>query len=621
MWHLRLLCGLPPFSHSNLMPSSILPSPGGCFNFFNGGASAWSTTGTGGAGGFSFGSMRWPRSTAAKLCSGRRSNASSSAASGGVHFFRRAALADLAAIDRALQPVTAWMWSLNASTTQKQAAGDLHVALLAALIEANEWPDTRLPYDLIFGMDVIGHVPDTGVFRPLPHASTPDVEATMADFYATNAAEVLRQRELLARQARAGHKSRDRLRAVHAATIKEVRKGLLSRAYSYNEMNREFGTRWRSIPRFLVEQVKMDGSTKSRPCDNAKRSGHNAATFMEETNPLCNVFIIAEMLRAYAAACDRAHGAQPSVPPVDISVVDLQDAYRHIPCRDTAFTAVAVWNPNAERVDYHRVFGLNFGLTAAVVQFSRLPAVIEMTARRHLLIPMAHYLDDMFPLDKVGVGQGSRSYDALIALAERRLGCKVHANKRDPPALLNAVLGVGIDLSAFALGRRVLFRTLAAREAGLRHELRAARDDNYLSQSAAQSMLGKWQFAVVTMASRAGKAALLPLVHRANGRDESTAFSPTLCSMADFLEHLTLHAPPRCVSVDRLRDRPRLLYTDASGGKPSAGIPPRVGAVLIDGDEVIYCAADVPPDIIQCSAATTRRRSASSRATAGRPAS
>ena len=68
--------------------------------------------------------------------------------------------------------------------------------------------------------------------------------------------------------------------------------------------------------------------------------------------------------------------------------------------------------------------------------------------------------------------------------------------------------------------------------------------------------------------------------------------------MADFLTHLTLHAPPRCVSVDRLRDRPRLLYTDASGGSAAAGLPPRIGAVLIDGNDVLFCAADVPRDII-----------------------
>ena len=82
----------------------------------------------------------------------------------------------------------------------------------------------------------------------------------------------------------------------------------------------------------------MDGSTKARPCDNAKRSGHNAATFMEETNPLCNVFVIADMLRAYAVNADACEGPDDTghpVPAVTISCVDLQDAYRHIPCRET----------------------------------------------------------------------------------------------------------------------------------------------------------------------------------------------------------------------------------------------------------------------------------------------
>ena len=107
-------------------------------------------------------------------------------------------------LDVALRPLTGWMWSLNPHGTQRKAAGDLHVALMAALVEANDWPDTRLPYDLIFGMQIIGRVPDTGVFRPLPLERTLDADEALAAFLASNTAEVARQRDDLRRWARAG---------------------------------------------------------------------------------------------------------------------------------------------------------------------------------------------------------------------------------------------------------------------------------------------------------------------------------------------------------------------------------------------------------------------------------
>ncbi len=67
------------------------------------------------------------------------------------------------------------------------------------------------------------------------------------------------------------------LRELDDVTRKEVGDGLIGQGLTKAQMDRRFGRgRWRSIPRFAVEQ-----GAKIRACDNAKASSHNAATAMQ----------------------------------------------------------------------------------------------------------------------------------------------------------------------------------------------------------------------------------------------------------------------------------------------------------------------------------------------------
>ena len=47
----------------------------------------------------------------------------------------------------------------------RQIAGKMRLALLAALIDAANWPHKRMVRDFISGFDVAGNIPDTGVFK------------------------------------------------------------------------------------------------------------------------------------------------------------------------------------------------------------------------------------------------------------------------------------------------------------------------------------------------------------------------------------------------------------------------------------------------------------------------
>jgi len=43
-----------------------------------------------------------------------------------------------------------------------------HFALYSAIIDAlGDWPDTELPRGLLYGMPIVGDIPDTGILKPV----------------------------------------------------------------------------------------------------------------------------------------------------------------------------------------------------------------------------------------------------------------------------------------------------------------------------------------------------------------------------------------------------------------------------------------------------------------------
>ena len=75
---------------------------------------------------------------------------------------------------------------------------------------------------------------------------------------------------------------------------------------------------------------------------------------------------------------------------------DLQDAYHGCP-NDTAqlcFCVVAIMNPRTKVVEFYISYTHLFGLSAAVVNFNRLPELLTAVARRIGIAPSWHFFDD-----------------------------------------------------------------------------------------------------------------------------------------------------------------------------------------------------------------------------------
>ena len=80
---------------------------------------------------------------------------------------------------------------------------------------------------------------------------------------------------------------------------------------------------------------------------------------------------------------------------------DLQDAYHGCPnaANQLCFCVVAIMNPLSSKVEFYISYTHLFGLTAAVVNFNRLPELLTAAARRIGIAPSWHFFDDQGTLD------------------------------------------------------------------------------------------------------------------------------------------------------------------------------------------------------------------------------
>eukprot|EP00962_Isochrysis_galbana_P061844 scaffold46202_cov225-Isochrysis_galbana.AAC.1 len=162
------------------------------------------------------------------------------------------------------------------------SAPHAHIAWLACIGDAFGG-DSRIAADATLGVAVVGRVPASGAFSPIPPADeqVPECPWNELDHAAWNerlaASTARRAAELSGLPP--DDPAREDAASVWAATMKESDKGLIQGPFSSIDMDARFGPgMWRAIRRFGVWQ-----KGKCRACDNCAESGHNDATIMEES--------------------------------------------------------------------------------------------------------------------------------------------------------------------------------------------------------------------------------------------------------------------------------------------------------------------------------------------------
>ena len=162
---------------------------------------------------------------------------------------------------------------------------DLHVALFAALVDAMEWPDTEVVRGMLSGMNLVGHVQDTGLF-----AAFKEEDLVEKREFELNAARILcpDSNEKWINEIEGVHRVEahrglsDDMKKLEAATKQEVDRQNLSGPYSREEVNVRFGKgKWRPMRRFGKQEA-----TKLRPVDDGASSRTNDGSHEDSRNYL-----------------------------------------------------------------------------------------------------------------------------------------------------------------------------------------------------------------------------------------------------------------------------------------------------------------------------------------------
>jgi hypothetical protein len=494
---------------------------------------------------------------------------------------------------KALEPENAVLRAAVASPSNVQRiAADVHVALMCALIDAADLPDTELPVNFVRGFPSVGNIPDSGVFRPVePDVSSEEFAELYASIDSTNEEWLDSVCDHLRAQAgRAGGQNRTNLEDLVARTDKEAADGLIGEPISKAELMRKYtrGGRLRArvLPRFGVRQR----GGKLRAIDDARRSRTNEMQRMHETIVTPSPEFPAHVLAELARACVELG---VDLPDVELGLDDLFAAYRRVPTAHPEFMIAAVWRYDWDAPAFYEVWGHCFGLVSSVVNFNRVPHMLCAVAARLFAAPVDHFFDDYLTMDlAVARASAQLSLDCL----HRAVRFGLEPAKRKLSASQQVELGVACDLRSAASERTVYLAPTPERVDAFLSDLAECKRVGRVTPREAESLFGRLGFVLTAARGSVGRAACQPLLQRAGERAGCDAWTEAMDHMLRFYAALLPSLPPLALQVGESELPPVVVYTDASftkGGYSGLGI------VVMDGERVGEAGAEAPTWLLE----------------------
>ena len=455
----------------------------------------------------------------------------------------------------------------------RHIAGHVDLGLMAVLVDALEWPDIDLVRNFIFGFHIVGDIPDSGLFVHIPSekrnpAFSQVQGSAFYDAIESGAQWTSRLRdEAAAKFAAKGASDEDK--ELWLKTMEEVSKELMLGPFTRTQLDDKFGYgNWRPIPRFGVWQ-----KGKLRGCDDARRSGHNLATCMEE-----------------ALACDtsdfpirvaRQFIRKLGLVKILLGTEDMASAYRKVPCADPNLNVVSLMDPDSGGLKFFLVPGCNFGLTAAVVAFNRVPEFMVHVARRMLASCVSHFFDD-YPVCEPE--WSAKSSQLFLGLLHDIIGLPFSLEKHRLADDTADYLGIQNDFSTVHIDGHVQVRMTPSRRETLDAIISKALKDDSLSPAEASSLHGKLQFAMSASFGKIGRSALLLLRDREVSVSTPFSLSKVLRQSLCFLKQLVREVPDFSMCILPKVANPALVWSDAMFTPASEGLALSCKIVF-----VIYC--------------------------------
>ena len=285
--------------------------------------------------------------------------------------------------------------------SSRRVAPHINLAALECYRYISLWPDARLATTMCSGAEIIGWIPEAGIYREAT------VEAALSEDELQESNESWIRSLLLSRPP-----SPDVAKVIFDKSEKERQLEILEGWYTKDEMDEKFGVgQWRPMMRFATWQ---ENQQTYRVIDDAKKGGHNAATSATSRIHTTSAEVGFAVVRRFR----NLHGKPLSGDlGLQIATKDMKRAFRQIPVakEHLAFSTVLVYNIEQKAWRFGVLHGMAFGLSSAVLQFNRFPAAIVAVARRWLAIPAINFFDDFKLTEpRYAQGSGAKYFDKLV---------------------------------------------------------------------------------------------------------------------------------------------------------------------------------------------------------------
>ena len=317
---------------------------------------------------------------------------------------------------------------------------------------------------------------------------------------------------------------------------------------------------------------------------------------------LLNELLAQGLLPDYIQSTSTFHEILPFIPDWCSFVMgteDMTQAYRQVPIdpEHACVCIVAFWHEAAQDVRFTMLHGHPYGLSSAVLNFNRTPALFTAVARRCACVLCDNFFDDTGIVDcPAACGSGQ----AFVRHAYSLAGALLDDSKSQPMCVQRVFLGVLADLGQVTETGVVVVDLKPGLRDALLCDIDALFDSQCCTPAQASKLRGRLGWAATAMYGKCGRGGQSALIDR-QYYDTEIALSPPLAHSLLYLKEMVALVPPRQICVLGRPQAAIRLYSDASF-EPADSSPARLGYVIFHDDDLppVAGTATLPQDVLAC---------------------
>ena len=245
-------------------------------------------------------------------------------------------------------------------------------------------------------------------------------------------------------------------------------------------------------------------SNKLRAIDDGRFSGHNQASFLEETIYVSSPDSVSAACKYCIQLLRDDEGHLPSWSQPLFGTSDMSSAYRQIPNHpeEAAAMIVAYCDREVNELRYAVLKAHPYGLAASVLNFNRTPCFLTALARRVAAACASNYFDDTGVLDFAAARGSAQSF---LWQLYTLLGFTLDPDKDGPMASQRHFLGLLLDLARALSDTSMMIHLKEGLAESLLSDIGSILSSNRCTPAEAAKLRGKLGWASCAMYGRCGR--------------------------------------------------------------------------------------------------------------------